>query len=220
MSSRPSDDRTTEARIRDATIELVAERGLPAFTARNVAEAAGVSPGLVIHHFETMSGLRKACDRYVAAEIRRIKAEAAAKGVAYDPMESFKQQSAGLPVSLYIASVLTESSPEVDELVDEMVADAADYSQQMVENGLLKPTAYPEGRAAILVAWSLGNLMMRNHLKRLLGVDIARTPGDPADAAPYMGPMIELLHNGMTTDVAFELMHQAFVDEGDEKGIA
>lgn len=218
MSSIPTDDRTTEARIRDAAIVLVAERGLAAFTARNVAEAAGVSPGLVIHHFESMGGLRKACDRHVLAFIRGIKTDAAVKGIAYDPMETFKQQSEGIPVSLYIASVITESSPEVDELVDEMVADAVVYSEQMIESGLLKPTAFPEGRAAILVAWSLGNLVMRKHLKRLLGVDVARLPENPADAAPYLGPMFELTHDGMTTDAVFEMMQQVLVDPGDEKG--
>lgn len=218
MCSERQDDRTTAARIRDAAIELIAQRGLAAFTARTVAEAAGVSPGSVIHHFGSMDGLREACDRHAAAQIRTIKSEAAAKGVTYDPMESFKQQSEGLPVALYIAAVLVESSPEVDALVDEMVADAAEYTEQMVESGLVKPTVYPEGRAALLVAISLGNLMMRKHLGRLLGVDIAHTPDDPADAAPYMGPMLELFHQGFTTDAAFELMHEAFVDGTGREG--
>lgn len=213
-----ADDRTTEARIRDVAIDLVAQGGLPSFTARGVAEAAGVSPGLVIHHFGSMDGLRQACDQFVTEEVRRIKTEAAEKGVAYDPMASFKQQSAGLPVSLYIAAVIVESSPEVDALVDELVADATTYSEQMVENGLMKPSAYPEGRAALLVSISLGNLMMRKHLERLLGVDIAKTPENPLDAAPYMGPTMELFHQGITTEAAYEMMMAAFVGEGREEG--
>ena len=37
---------------------------------RAIAEAAGVSPALIIHHFGSKEGLRKACDDYIAAEIR------------------------------------------------------------------------------------------------------------------------------------------------------
>ena len=43
---------------------------------RAIAEAAGVSPGLVIHHFGSKDGLRKACDDYVAEEIRSEKSQA------------------------------------------------------------------------------------------------------------------------------------------------
>ena len=50
-------DRTAKARIRDAAIECYAFHGDDC-TARMVAEKAGVSPGLVIHHFGSMEGLR------------------------------------------------------------------------------------------------------------------------------------------------------------------
>src|SRR5674476_1121889 len=61
------DDRSTKARIRDAAIDCVAEHGVAATPARRVAAAAGVSTGLVIHHFGPMEGLRSECDEYVAA---------------------------------------------------------------------------------------------------------------------------------------------------------
>src|SRR3984957_15554059 len=70
-----SDDRTAVARIRDAAIEQWGEQG---FTVglRSIAEAAGVSAALVIHHFGSKEGLRKACDDYIAEEIRSGKTEA------------------------------------------------------------------------------------------------------------------------------------------------
>ncbi|MDP2183129.1 MAG: TetR family transcriptional regulator [Actinomycetota bacterium] len=224
MSSTKTDDRTTKARIRDAAITCVAEHGVAAMTARNVAKTAGVSPGLVIHHFGSMEDLRAACDESVAARIRRIKEDAAAAGVAMDPMEALKQQSEGPSLTRYLAQVLTDSSPRVDALVDELVADAVDYSEQMVESGLMKPTAYPQGRAAILVMWSLGNLVLGRHLERLLGVDVTETPEDPTTASAYLAPTLELMHDGVMTDASFELMRDAFVtgeaisDEG--KGAA
>jgi AcrR family transcriptional regulator len=211
MSSIDFEERTTKARIRDAAIECIARDGLAGTTVRGIAKEADVSAGSVIHHYGSMDGLRQACDEYVLAEIRRIKTEAAERGVTYDPIESFKQQTNGLPVTRYLAEVVTESSPAVDTLVDEMVADAVVHTEQMVEAGLMKPSADPRGRAVILVSMSLGNLMMRRHLKRLLGVDVTVPPTNPTDAAPYMGPMLELFHQGLSTDVAFEAMREAFV---------
>jgi AcrR family transcriptional regulator len=66
MSSMP-DDRTTRAVIRDEALRLFAERGPDAVTVRQIAAAAGVSPGLVIHHFGSKDGLRKAVDEHVLA---------------------------------------------------------------------------------------------------------------------------------------------------------
>src|ERR1700761_2841821 len=42
---------STRARIIDATITGLAERGYQATTTRRVAELAGVSPGTLAHHF-------------------------------------------------------------------------------------------------------------------------------------------------------------------------
>ena len=70
-----SADLTAAARIRDAAIEQFAQHGF-AVGLRTIAEAAGVSAALVIHHFGSKEGLRKACDDYVAEEIRNSKSEA------------------------------------------------------------------------------------------------------------------------------------------------
>ena len=63
-----SADLTAQARIRNAALELFATRGVAATTIRDVASAAGVSSGLVQHHFGTKAGLQKAVDEFVAAD--------------------------------------------------------------------------------------------------------------------------------------------------------
>jgi Bacterial regulatory proteins, tetR family len=50
MRSAP-DDRTARAVIQDEALQLFAERGPDAVTVRQIAAAAGVSPGLVIGDF-------------------------------------------------------------------------------------------------------------------------------------------------------------------------
>ena len=52
-----AEDLTTRARIRDAAIGLFGRDGFGPATVRAVASAAGVSPGLVIHHFGSKAGL-------------------------------------------------------------------------------------------------------------------------------------------------------------------
>ncbi|MTL11753.1 TetR family transcriptional regulator, partial [Nocardia seriolae] len=47
---RSTDDLTTRARIRDAAITVFGEQGF-GVGVRAIAAAAGVSPGLVNHHF-------------------------------------------------------------------------------------------------------------------------------------------------------------------------
>src|SRR5665647_2163718 len=192
------DDRSTKARIRDAAIDCVAEHGVAATTARRVAAAAGVSTGLVIHHFGSMEGLRSECDEYVAAAIRRRTTESMSAGL--DPLAALRDADLG-PLMSYLVRVLAEDSPSVNALVDEMVADAEEYLQRGVEIGMLRPSADPRGRAAVLTLWSLGGLVLHRHLERILCVDLTAPDlgSDPAITG-YIGPAMEILGEGVLTE--------------------
>src|ERR1700759_4474697 len=72
---RSADDLTAAAPIRAAAIEQFGEHGF-GVGLRTIAEAAGVSAALGIHHFGTKDGLRKACDDFVAEEITDSKSAA------------------------------------------------------------------------------------------------------------------------------------------------
>ena len=58
-------DLTAQARIRRAALALFAESGFDGTTVRAIANAAGVSPGLVIHHFGSKANLQKAVNTEV-----------------------------------------------------------------------------------------------------------------------------------------------------------
>ena len=51
------DDRTTRAVIRDEALALFAAEGPAGVSLRRVAAAAGVAPGLIVHHFGSKEGL-------------------------------------------------------------------------------------------------------------------------------------------------------------------
>jgi len=209
-SERSTDDRTAKARIRDAAIEVFAEQGMAATTARKVASAAGVSPGLVMHHFGSMDGLRVACDEHVTAVIRDLKGGAMAAGSAFDPLAALRSQQSGPPFAKYLSRTLVDGSPHVAELVDELVTDAVGYVETGVKNGILTPSNYPHERAAILTMWSLGALVLHEHLARLIGIDITEPLDHPQAAASYVAPVLEIL-SGFLTDTTVQMMSEAFV---------
>jgi len=198
VNASANDDRTAKARIRDAAIDCFAEHGVAATTARKVAAAADVSPGLVIHHFGSMDGLRAACDRYVTEVIRDQKGSAMAAGPGLDLLGAMRDASLG-SLPRYLARVLVEDSAAVARLVDGIVADVEQYLEDGVATGMLRPTDDPRGRAVVLAAWSLGALAMHHHIERLLGVDLTAPEPGP-EVAAYAAPAYEMLADGLFTD--------------------
>ena len=144
-----SDDRTAVARIRDAAIEQWGEHGFNVGL-RSIAEAAGVSAALVIHHFGSKEGLRKACDDYIAEEIRTGKS---ASLRTKDPADWFAQMAeieSYAPLMAYLVRSMQSGSELAKMLWRKMIADAEQYMEEGVQNGLLKPSRDPRARAKYL----------------------------------------------------------------------
>lgn len=59
------EDLTAKARIRNAAMDLYAEYGEDRTSMRAIAAAAGVTVGLVVHHFGTKDRLRDAVEKLV-----------------------------------------------------------------------------------------------------------------------------------------------------------
>lgn len=180
-----SEDTTTQARIRDAAIARFPEDGLNGTTIRAVAKDAGVSPGLVIHHFGSKDGLHRACDEYMVHLMMEMKAEAIRTG-AYGQSSSIAStyQLAEDPLR-YLAWTLgtgTETAARIfDELVDEATALLIEAKETVVRG-----TVHGDARkqAAVLVTMQLGALILHEHLTRAFGVDMLSAEGLLA-AAPY-----------------------------------
>ena len=131
-------------------------------------------------------------------------------GERFDPLDAFRRQTQGPPILRYLARTLTDGSEYVASLVDEMVADAAEYMQTGVETGMITPSRFHRERAAILTIWALGGLVLHEHLERLLGVDITTDLSDPSYARNYMGPVMDLA-GGFITETTRAIMAEAFV---------
>lgn len=175
-----SDDRTTRAIIRDEALRLFAEHGPDAVTVRQIAGAAGVSPGLVVHHFGSKEGLKHVVDQQVLDAFDAMFAEVTgpAAGGLFDPAASGSLVEAILthlpadsPIPGYLRHLVLGDSPAGRELFAKLHAASRDVLASLSAAGLASPGADPAVRAAFLMANDLAVLLLREQLTAVLGVD-------------------------------------------------
>ena len=170
---RSAEDLTARARIRDAALRLFAERGLDGTTIRDIAKAAGVSGGLIRHHFGSKDDLRAACDSYALDQIMRIKEQAVLEGQLANPAFMSAAHPTVLLTLRYLARSLVDGSPAAAAMFDEMVALGEAWLDQQHPGQIPDPRGY----SAVLVAMQSGLFMMHGQLSRWLGADIFTAEG-------------------------------------------
>ena len=170
MSSR--EDLTARARIRDAAIALFAERGIAAATIRDIAQAAGVSSGLLRHHFGSKEGLRRACDEYAMAELTRIRSQVFDQSSVHD--RSFL--GAIHPATMEIQRYLVRSAVDSPASTSAMFARMVELGEQWLDGQGIH-TEDQRAYAAVLVAMQMGMFLMADQLSAALGTDVRKPPG-------------------------------------------
>lgn len=167
------EDLTARARIREAALRLFAERGIEAATIREIAELAGVSGGLVRHHFGSKDDLRAACDSYVVDQMMRYKEQAVLEGQAASAGFLSSTQPQRLVMLRYFARSMLDGSPSADAMFSELVGLGERWLEDHHRGQMADPPAY----AALLVAMEIGTLVMREQLSHSLGADIFSPEG-------------------------------------------
>jgi len=206
MFNDGTQDLTARARIRDAALLRFPVEGFNATTVRAIAEDAGVSPGLVLHHFGSKTGLRHACDRYVVSTFREQKRAAVAEGKHSDPTFLGAAYRLAPPIMRYLAWALTEGSEPAIDLYDEMFEEASRVMEIAEAAGIVKPSPDPRSRTAVLLSMQLGGLVLHDHLSRTLRVDVLSPNGITA----LTRASLEIFTNGIFTTEAGELTRAAF----------
>ncbi|MCR6487533.1 TetR family transcriptional regulator [Amycolatopsis sp. OK19-0408] len=167
-----SDDLTARARIRDAALRQFGEHGFEGATIRGIAQAAGVSSGLLRHHFGSKQDLRDVCDAHLVDLLRRLDEQAltghgnpvAAARIAVGPYRA------------YLARALVEGGAAA--LFDEMVELGARWHAAADRDRPDPPSVAPEVRAAVSTAMALSITVLHEHLSRALGVEVFSPEGD------------------------------------------
>ncbi|MGO0577741.1 TetR family transcriptional regulator [Ornithinimicrobium panacihumi] len=202
-------------RILLAAVDLFGRHGVKGTSLKTIAVAAGVSPPLIVHHYGSKEALRVACDQHVARVLRTAKTDTVEQGQYPDPLSLMSQLRENRPVVRYLARTLGDGSPLVNALVDEMVAEAERYTEAGVEAGLLRPSANPRARVVVLFLWSMGALVLHEHLERLLGVSLLDGEEPPL---PYLQAVLEIYADGVLADGTYEELRHYVSSQGEPDG--
>ena len=160
-------DLTARARIRDAAIKHFADEGYERTTIRGIARTAGVSPGLLRHHFGSKEELRRACDEHIAETLRRINAQY------LDDMGGAAADRRQLqPFERYVVRALAENSPSAAAIFDEMVTMTEHWLKRADESRRDRPAVDRRIRAALISAMASGIPLLHEQLSRTVGADI------------------------------------------------
>ncbi|MUM16594.1 helix-turn-helix transcriptional regulator [Mycobacterium sp. CBMA271] len=213
---RSVEDLTAAARIRDAAIRLWGEQGFGA-SVRAIADAAGVSPGLVIHHYGSKDGLREAVDQYLLEYIRSEKSRTITSNDprvwldALDEIESFA------PMVRYLLHSVRSGGEPGRAFLQRSIADAEQYLEDGIRAGTIKPSRNPKGRALWLSLNGLGALTI--YVQMHPDEDLRTVLRRYSDELIF--PAIEIYTEGLLTDStmldAFAAQQKDSANEGDTK---
>jgi AcrR family transcriptional regulator len=169
--SAPPAKTAPEERIRDVALEGFARDGVAATSIRDVAAAAGVSPGLVQHYFPSKAALRTAVDEHVtevartALEVRMVEGD-----VIEDLAERLTSLVAEHFVALrYVARGVAESDEAAMAIFDTLTDLCRDQLAELQRRGMLRPDLDLDWAALHTVLINLGTVIMEPGVSRQLG---------------------------------------------------
>ena len=212
LNMRSADDLTATARIRDAAVDLFGREGF-GVSVRAIAAAAGVSPGLVIHHFGSKDKLHRACDEYVAESIRASKSESIASSDPATWMAQMAEIEQYAPIMRYLVRSIRSGGDLAKTLWRTMIDGVEEYVAEGVRAGTVKPSADPAARARFLAFANCGSFLLYLQLHP-----------DPSDLRSVLRdysedmvlPALEVYSHGLMTD---STMYDAFLAQR-QKGVA
>ena len=179
-------------------MKLFAERGYGDTSLRAVATEAGVSHGLVIHHYGSKEGLRAAANSWVTERLMANKERYFPGG----PMPSMTDFAASLgPDVLTIRAYLARSLREGGELGSTVFTMLCEFSETAQERlgaaGVMRVPSDPTANAVIFAALTSALWTFETDIAARLG---GESMVDPSVLLRYSAAFIELLDGGVFTD--------------------
>lgn len=155
---RDTADLTGRARIRDAAIACFATEGFGA-PVRTIAERAGVSPGLITHHFGSKDALRAACDAEVLERYHQLKTEAVADPAGY-LLSHLAVPGPAATVLVYMLRAIHAGGATARAFLDRLVEHVRGVMADGVAAGLVRPSRDEEARDRYLTEQTMGGMLV------------------------------------------------------------
>jgi AcrR family transcriptional regulator len=165
-----ADEPSTIERIRSAALKSFATHGTSATSLRSVAAAAGVSLGLVQHHFGTKAGLIKAVDDHVTAIMFGTMAQPVSEPdtVAEMGTRVTRMLSEQPDIVDYVGRTLVDGSPTGSMIFDSLVAFGTARWNRRYEHGETRPDIDLTWAALNSLMLALSAFILRSHIERQL----------------------------------------------------
>jgi AcrR family transcriptional regulator len=191
------EERSTIERIRHAALTSFAAHGTSATTLRAVAAAAGVSLGLVQHHFVTKAGLIKAVDDYVLRTVMTVMSQPA-PGPAPDSVAEVGNRVFALfanhpDIAEYIGRALVDGSPLGTTIFDTLLNSGLARWHRRAERGETNPDLDLTWAAINSLVLALGPISLRVHIERHLSESLT----SPAQLERWLTAANSLLRKGL-----------------------
>ena len=189
---------SADERILVAALQRFAVAGLAA-PLRAVAQDAGVSAGLIIHHFGSREQLLAACDARALEVTVETKLEVMTGGTGV-MLAQLAEVDRYAPVVGYVLRRLQAGGPMARRLVDGFVEAAEVYFARGEETGMITPSRDGAARARALTEMALGALLLQLPAQRE-PLDLAQLPAWlRAHYDSLMLPMLELYTTPLLAD--------------------
>jgi len=184
-------------RIRDAALKSFATQGSSGTSLRAVAAAAGVSLGLVQHHFATKAGLIKAVDDYVLAMVITHITKPVPDTTS-DSVAEIGGRVTGMILELpdivdYVGRALVDGRPVGYMIFDALLNSGTARWNQCGERGETRPDLDLTWAAVNSLVLALGTFILRGHIERNLPEPLT----NPAQLQRWHASVTMLLREGL-----------------------
>ncbi|MFE3656565.1 TetR/AcrR family transcriptional regulator [Streptomyces sp. NPDC059165] len=191
--------------MRDEALGLFAESGPDAVSVRQIAQAAGVSPGLVLHHFGSKDGLRQEVDRHVLSVFEAVLSEVAVQGPEGESAEGLahglgaavlRHLPEDSPIPAYLGRLLLSGADAGRILFRRLFELSRRTLEEMEGAGQAVRGRDPQVRAAFLLVNDLALLILRPRLAEVLGID----PLSAAGLERWASEVLAIYGGGLTAE--------------------
>lgn len=214
-AGRLESDLTARARIRDAAIACFAEDGFDTGI-RAIATRAGVSPGLITHHFGSKTALRAECDAEVLRHYRAVKTDAVDRPSAH-LLEGLTAPGVSATILVYILRVVHAGGPAAHGFLERLMDDARSVMARGVASGLVRPSRDEEARLRYLTYQTIGALVVQFvTMPGATPEQFVASMRDPSSDSIL--PTLELFTEGLLADRAMLDDYLLFINSPESRG--
>jgi len=169
----PANDLTGKARIRNAALDLFAEQGVDATSLRAIASAAGVTVGLIVHHYGTKEALREAVELAIVDRFAETIASVPLGSRPVDQIAAARDEAVAEMLSTnraivdYLRRALLDGSAERGDLVSRLSQLSAQQVHDLRAAGVASTKHTVGDQVVTIMVRQLGRLFLQPLVDRI-----------------------------------------------------